>query len=278
MSDFMDEGQASKTEEFLLEWERRHRINNDAAPAVRRQLERAKWMREAADAINATAPGEVTRQLNSSLMRDHLRIVQEFPLPRVSGLTLTYTTSTSTAVSEMYAVSVLGDLSEKSTGKYRQLLTNYDGLNTKQNRFGQTVARMDRCFPNVTAFLKDAELQYRRASSPSEISAAANAMRVLIDKLKGEFLDKARTHPNENKITWEEAANRLVIARLTDEQRTLLAEQWPPRSALFDLLSNLSKRRAAPTPDALHSAWGQTLDHCFIVCGCLLPAPDVFSL
>lgn len=113
----------------------------------------------------------------------------------------------------------------------------------------------------------DAEKAYWCSKSdPDNRKEAALNMRNLLDGLKGDLFQLARSHNKEN-MTWEKMIKRLGIGVNNGDEHRALSNQKDVRGTLISYLTDIIKGRDPRTNlDHLRT---QVLDHIYIVLGLL---------
>jgi hypothetical protein len=91
-------------------------------------------------------------------------------------------------------------------------------------------------------------------------AAVAILMRNLVDGLKGELWQRARTHPSEN-MTWELMADRIAIGGSGTPQHTELLKQEGRHASFVARLSDVAKDREGGSARNLDLLWTEIQDY-----------------
>lgn len=103
---------------------------------------------------------------------------------------------------------------------------------------------------------------------------AANAMRIVLDKMKGELFSLANLQSEGKGKTWTAMAKRLKKGESGGKQEELLLQEWGKRQALYQQLSEIAKRREEGCrPFDLENLWMMFLEHMNAVLGLVAIKP-----
>jgi len=240
----------------------------DTAAELKKFKEFAQWQAELARAIDNSGNADAKAAADQDLTRQYEQLSGFAPMPPNYGVT---TTLTSTAVvtgnASLFNALVSMPLVAMAN-EIPPLIEKYNNLQQSQGRLQDAKARLGKLFPHLVLFFVGVERAYHTSSMREEDwTHAATDMRNLIEKLKGELLDKARRTDKETP-NWKTMVDRLTVEG-SFQRNTLLAEERN-RAELYDLLSRITKYRNPVTRNPLVEVWPRVVDHVYIVCGCLL--------
>jgi len=252
------------------------------APEVDRQLDFARWQVKARDALGQHLPEEMLAQIEVSFS-DLLRQLQKnLPLPQFPGNVdlwvafppndVALTTSTISASGNVAILNALVTVAGNPDGApvFKPILVDFQKLQEVHGRVGEAKARLRTLFPDLVTYFDAAEKSYGMAKlSPDGASAAASEIRTLLMKFRGELIDKARRSPRENKVGWEEMAERLT-GDMTSEKFRRLADQGPQHERIYNELSAMSKDRYDFDVEQLSTMWSMAVEHILVTCGSLM--------
>jgi len=258
--------------EHLTEWLRRAKKTQDAVPIVQTILEVTDWEIEALSNYPEEADEIPLAGLAVKLERDHSYLINALPLPPdySTGVLLNATAVTTSGSAGVYDyVTRVGDLgtpqaisySEKFGGLYHDLLEAHSRPQTVRNLLTklnnpQTLERFDTAYKAYMA----------AKSGVGTRTAAATEVRNLLDGVKGDLFQMARTSPDEN-MTWDEMVERLSKGISSGPEHQELVHQGSERSRLISRLSDVLKDREGGSVTNLDNVWTLLLDHTYTVLG-----------
>ncbi len=251
---------------YLQDWLNDAKSIQAAVPNVQKQLDLAIWDEQTL----SDAPHEVENVISASvaplLEQDLDTIHKALPeLPRVE-LRQVYvsdaTTSTSSTIIYHFASDARSshDLQMEMWGdrhckRYEALQSELGRENEVRNLLYGLKDTLGREFDDAVSACRMARVDI--GTQPS----AGIAMRNVLEGYKGELMARA-CHPNEQKVTWEQMADRLVGDQGVARQR--FREQKCVWSTLHDGLTDLAKNRFQLAPGALTTIFTQFVDHLYI--------------
>jgi hypothetical protein len=154
----------------------------------------------------------------------------------------------------------IGPIAQPYVETYQILQHNHDRRLTVETLITEN-------FPRLSSHFNIASSTFETAKSLADrIPSASNEMRVVLDKLKGELFEKARSRPKEN-MTWDVMAERLGKIPDPKSGAQLIKDQEVHRDQLYGLLSQLLKKRDESERAELASLWVLFLDHLAVVLG-----------
>jgi hypothetical protein len=181
-----------------------------------------------------------------------------------------FMTLASSGTSQIYDyVAQIGDWGVTGAQEYSTAyIKDYQAI---QIKYGQsaTVRELLEKFNNpdlMERFDKASGAYSQAVSGAGERSAAALAMRNLLDGVKGELWERARQAKKEN-MTWNIMAERLAKGKPGGLEHQQLLDQEEKRASLIDRLSKIIKHREGGTYVNLDTVWTQLLDHIQAVLG-----------
>lgn len=260
--------------EYLREWIKRYKNAQDVLLYVQRNMDITEWTINALNERPDEAENIPLADLKDIFDRnyDHLKrslpMMPDYDPDAVRNATIL----SSSGASKVYDyISRVGDLGTTWAVAYcKKYTTSYRELQTAQARSQavrellqklnnpQTLERFDRALSAYSAV----------KSGTVERTAAALAMRNLIDGMKGDLFDKARSWRKEN-MTWDEMAKRLSKGQPGGTEYQELIDQRKTRTSLIKHLSAIAKDREGGPRTNLDYVWTQILDHIYTVLGLL---------
>jgi hypothetical protein len=154
----------------------------------------------------------------------------------------------------------IGAIAQPYVKTYQILQQNHDRRVVVQRLITQNFPHLSSCFNVASSAFETAK------SLADQIPSAANEMRVVLDKLKGELFEKARSWPKEN-MKWEVMAERLGKIPDPKSGAQLIKDQEVYRDQLYGRLSQLLKERDESDRDELTSLWVLFLDDLALILG-----------
>lgn len=256
--------------EHLEEWWRRFGKASEIAPNVQRFLEVTRWETEALDNRPDIADEIPVDDLGDTFQREYanlkrvLPMMPEYDTSRVDSLGTAL--STSSSASTYVHVLQIGtlpsqeahDYAAEHTWAYRDLQKEHSRPQEVRSLLAQlgNPQTLDRFDSALNAVLT-------AKGGIGEREAAANAMRNLLDGVKGDLWPKARQWRTEN-MTWEKMAKRLTAQKGEAARKEVLAKE-SQRQSLYSQLTNVLKDREGGSVIGVNDIWVQVLDHLYVV-------------
>jgi hypothetical protein len=251
-----------RLEEWLQEAERVQRL----VPQVQRAYDGADWQYKAWTDVSSSAPEHIRVQVEQTFARTYEELKTYLPeLPSYSTASLgtianTVTGSTMSLYGAILTAENIQDFGEIA----RPHVVAYQALQENQNRVEQVRGQLNRKFPVlIPVFTIAADSVERSRTDKDGIPGAANDLRLLLDKLKGELFDRARRAPREN-MTWDKMAVRLGSIPDESSGQKTIKEQEKHGTQIYELLSDIVHKRNNRDLADLQSTWPLVLDHLLI--------------
>jgi hypothetical protein len=169
-------------------------------------------------------------------------------------------TGTPASFSFMDDIRLVGTIDTKNF--VQRKTEEYQQIQKEQNRRGEVRHLVEEVAPKaLSRFDSAAESIDQFAAFTLQSTAAATAMRNLIDSIKGEIWDKARGRAT-GKFKWERMAERLFQKGPSLNE---MLSQGDIRSKLTDDLTDVLKERAGARVHSIEQLWMRVLDHLFVV-------------
>lgn len=262
------------TRDYLKKWIENCQKANEMLPGVQRSYELIDWQCDALSKLPESKRRSLDESSISFFTRNYGEIRNALPMiPTYNPQTITLcgTLAVSGASATFDHISKIYDPSDTSFAVfYESQAQNYHRIQQSQNRL-EEVRVLLRCqFPDgvMRQYEVTISAYYVAKSGIGEHAVAAGEMRTLLDKVKGELWNKARSHPEEN-MTWEKMTTRLRPISRNSVFHTQLMDQEKIRSHLYEILSLIFKRREGDSTRNIDDIWMMVLDHLFVVCNCL---------
>lgn len=258
--------------EYLTEWLARFKKAQGVLPPVQMHIDLTDWELDALTNSPDGAEDISIEELEEKIEGDYRFLQKALPMmPDYDFSTLT--DSTSVAVSGATGesgfsgyVANVGELGTQEAIAYSRIyIDRYQELQESQFRpqvvrdlvkkLGvQAIERFDRAFNAYIAF----------KSGIGERTAAALEMRTLIDGIKGDLFQRARSVPREN-MTWKIMVQRLLKEKSGGIEENTFIAQEANRDTLINSLSDVAKDREGKSSKNLGLLWMQTLDHIYVI-------------
>jgi hypothetical protein len=257
-----------KIRDHLRSWLDRQKNAAKLVPEIQRAFEEAEWQHQAMTFLDLAAPEEARKVPEAELGLSYRQLCNSLPLPPgygplvFSAVATGVTSTTSSVHGAVYTTLDLPVFGERA----RECLEEYQLLHQRQDRQGSIRTMLDLSFPTMVDQFDVAVKFHMAAKSQSDqVAPAANEVRNLLDRFKGELFERARDGSREN-MTWEKMIERLTPKSKPITEHQILVNQESHRNGLRDRLSALLKRRSTLGSHELDSLWMQALDHLYIVC------------
>ena len=265
--------------EYLAEWLARVRSASRIAPQVQKDLEFTEWQIKAIDTRPVDADEIPMPELDRTADSDLANLPSAYPwLPQFNEdapSSASAFTSTGTLSVSIY-VGRVGDLDSQPAKEYSaDQLSSLGALQAKHDRPSEVRALIARLRNPATLERLDRALQSYQSfqTGTGTRSAAAIDMRTLLDGVKGDLFQLARSHDQDN-MSWETMARRL--ARGPNQQAACdeLIGQLAARTSLIERLSDIAKDREGGSLTDLHQVWLEIQNHLIAVLGLVRFASD----
>lgn len=251
---------------YLADWLEGAKSIQAAVPNVQRQLDLAAWDEQAlSDApreVEDVICGSVAPLLEQDLETIHKALPE---LPRVE-LRQVYVSDATTSTSSMviYHLASVAQSSHDSqieTWGYRHC-KRYETLQGELGRETEVRGLLYTLKDKLGHEFDDAVSAYRMAQAGIGIQPNVGiAMRNVLEHYKGELMTRA-CDPNEQKVTWEQMADRLVTNPGVPRQRFLLQEKvW---ETLHARLTGIAKNRGQLDLPGLKTIFVEFVDHLYV--------------
>ena len=249
-------------------WLIRHQKETELVPKVQRARDAAEWQYKAWTNVQISLPAETRSELEAKYdqeyqnLRTNLPLPTEYPASASSAVVTGVTTSTMSTYFGILSARDVGALDEHEAAGH---LDSYASMLDAQNRIETLRTWLTELFPRlIDQFDKAVQTRLAARSQPEQIFAAALASRTLLERFKGQLMERARSHRGE-KMPWVTMAERLVPAT----ERQMFREQETQHSRLFDRLSKIAKNQHDATVEELESLWPLVVDHLYVICAAI---------
>jgi len=263
-------------EQHYREWLRRFSKAKDIVPYVQKDLEITCWEIEALE-NRPTVAGEIpsgATNLPYYTEQDYKVTQSALPLmPEYNPTVIAGTASSANVSGAMFIynhIAQYADFKDVEAIRFSNEQTKrYRDIQTQQERPKQVQSLMQVYCGAQTLQRFDTATQTYLSSKSGAVTRmdAANAIRNVLDGLKGDLFEKARTTPNEN-MTWITMSNRLARG---SQESELLARNDAIRTSLYSGLSEILKNRDPGSTNNLDNLWTQVLDFIYSVLNLLKP-------
>ena len=263
----MNNDKAKELRDYLREFLDRNKRQTELIPEIQRAYEVANWQYQTLTAVGSAAPTQIQQEINLRLGYALTQMKTHLPLPMDYTISLSAIANTVTgSTMSIYAAMTDRDLQE--VGAIAQTyVTDYQILQQNHGRRVAVEKLIKENFPHLSSYFNAASNAFETAKSlADETPSAANEMRVVLDKLKGELFEKARSWPKEN-MTWKVMAERIGKIPDPTSGAQLIKDQEVHRDQLYSRLSQLLKKRDASNGNELANLWALLLDHLAVVLG-----------
>ena len=243
-------------------FERRLRGANEAAPLVRQAIDQLRWQRESIVQMPESLKPSISEHAKQEFRttRDFLKqvvpLVPSVELPPIeSGTGLTTTTS-----SEVFSMVVAAEKVDDQHGR-RWAFDRKEAYRNVQRENQPTTRSLLKGLnsPLAAEYAAAISLLDSIHSAASSPEATALAWRTLLDRVRGELLEKARRWPDEN-MTWSRMAKRLAKGKASGAAAKKLTEQEHILSKIKGQLSTVAKKRSQDPQRELEDAVAQAND------------------
>ena len=263
---------ANQKKVYLQDWLDKAKSIQKVVPKVRQVLESAVWQASAL----ADAPQEVGTQVTAYLEEDLQMLRKELPeVPKVVP-TGVYLSDVTTATTSEVIYQAAWDAQSNQDFKVRdwgaKQCQAYETLQNRLERVKDVRGLLSRLKSCLATEFDEAFSAYQRLLAGTDAQhGAAIAMRNVLEHYKGELMNRARRHPREQKLSWQQMAERLVAADKIARDRFALQEQkW---QALQHRLSRAAKGHVVLDDADVRNIFAEFTDHLYIVL-CLVCSSD----
>jgi hypothetical protein len=252
---------------YLEGWLEGAKSIQKAVPNVRRQLDLAAWDEN----VLSEAPHELEMTISQSVVplleQDLETIHRVFPEPPKVDLDQVHISDVTASTTSMTIYRFAGDARSSRDSQIRMWgdrhCERYETLQGESRREDEVRSLLWNLKDAVGREFDTAASAYRMAQARTGTQANAGiAMRNVLEHYKGELMARTR-HPNGQKATWEQMADRLVGDQGVARARFL--EQKPVWDELHLHLTNLAKNRVQLECGALVAIFVRFVDHLYIV-------------
>ena len=256
--------------DYLTNWLANFQKASEAVPFVQKAKDTFDWQCEAISQQPKGTESLVLYNPSSGFAMSYGDIPNILPMiPNIDPKAITHvnTIAASGASGTFEQILKIGEIQgEVNYVYYREQSTRYQALQRSQDRINEVQSLVQRhCSANILGQYKRAVTGYYNVKSgSSDASAAALEMRTLLDNIKGELFERARTVPREN-MTWDVMVQRVYSGAATTPRHTELLDQGIKRSDLINYLSTVAKRRGGGQPYNFEDLWAMVLDHIYIL-------------
>jgi hypothetical protein len=252
---------------YLTDWVNKAKSVQNAVPKVQEQLDLAAWEESVLCDIPEQEAKKVPADITTLLSQDLETVRRVLPkIPQIDlPLVCISTAATSTTSTVIYQVTESARHSDNhGLRKWGDLHSQaYEALQSRLGREEEVRNLLLKLTANLAKEFDDAASAYKAAAvNMSTLPNVGIAMRNVLEHFKGELMNLAR-RPHEQKIEWNQIAERLVEDIETARQRFMMQEvNW---NDLHDRLTKLAKSRIRLDKADLVSIFTEFLDHLYIV-------------
>jgi len=251
---------------YLSDWLRNAKTIADAVPKVQQQLDAATWESSAL----SDAPKEIiapwSEDLCSSLRKD-LNIIQRAlqPIPEIDPKIVNASIGClAGTTSEIYMSLNMARQSDvvpiREWGIHHS--EEYLFLQFRFKREGEVLEILNKFCPSLGKEFELASNDFRKfLAGTGNRTSAGIAMRNVLERFKGELFDHARKHLREQKLGWNEIADRLMDQGTSRDRFKRQGERW---NSLQQRLSKLAKGRIGMDKEEVKSIFVELVDHLYI--------------
>jgi len=265
----------SDTRDHLKRWIENVKKASEMLPGVQRSFELLDWQCDTLAKLPEDKRGTLNENAMNLFTRNYGEIRNALPMIptyNAQSITLCGTLAVSGASATFEHISKIQDQSDTTfTYYYESQARNYTRIQQSQNRLDEVRELLKIYFTAniLRQYETTISTYYSAKSGVGERAAVAGEMRTLLDNIKGELWQKARSHYNEN-MTWGEMVARLCPLTRSSVFQTQLIDQEQSRSEVYDVLSIILKRREGAGTRNIDDLWAMVLDHIYVVCNCLV--------
>jgi hypothetical protein len=257
---------ADEKRTYLNDWLNNAKTIADAVPIVQRQLDVSRWESSAL----LDAPREIVAPSSADLcrsLRQDLGIIKHAlpPMPKMDLNILKYS-SGSTAATALAVFSMADQARQNHQASIREWGSRhrekYLALQERPKREGEVLTLLSKLKPTLGREFEQASNDLRKClSSTANMTGAGIAIRNVLEHFKGELINLARNHRKEQKLTWEEVADRLVEDGVPRERFKKQGELW---NSLQQRLSRLAKGQIHMERVELEGIFVELVDHLYV--------------
>jgi ribosome-binding ATPase YchF (GTP1/OBG family) len=259
---------ANEKKVYLADWLSRAKDVQEAVPKVQQQLELAKWEEKTLSNVPKHASNILSNDIKLSLAEDLEAVRRELPeIPQIKLVALDASVATTSVTSTMiYNVTDQArhsnDIQIYDWGI--KCSEQYETLQSLLGREQEVRKLLKNLSPKLEDEFNSAVDEYRATlASTSKQANVGIALRNVIEHYKGEIMNLARRYPNEQKLTWEEMANRIVNDFGFARQR--FRQQGVKWDNLQQRLTKIAKGYIQLEENELRGVYTEFIDHLYIV-------------
>jgi hypothetical protein len=257
---------------YLDDWKSNLKDVNDALPFVEENIENTQFVIDAISNLPTVSGDKSILGFRDTIKRDYDFTLSAFPpIPKydISQLNTASSITTSGTVSMFSYFQSFDSYNDPNIQKYIvKLGKDYQNLQEAQSRpkkVQDLVTKLNN--PNTAERFSKASKAYTLSKANiNSLTEAGSEFRNLLYGIKGDLLNLARVSPNE-KISWQEMANRLSKSGPNDEPLNELISQETYYKTLTDKLSQIAKDRQHTTIEQISQIWSEILDFIYTVLG-----------
>jgi hypothetical protein len=250
----------------LEEWLRNHKSADDVAAEVQKNLDFTNWQIDALEGSPDEADEIPRPDLTQTLDSDSAylgEVLPPMPLYDMKRVIAASAFTSSGTVPVYQYVSRVGDLGTEDSLKYSSRVTvAFQSLQQAYDRPGEIRELVAGLGNPGTLDRFDAALRSLYAYKRGTANRASPAidMRTLIDGVKGDLCERARSHAKED-MSWETMSARLALGGEASEQHTQLRALEKTHSSLVSRLSDIAKDREAGSLTSVDNVWAEIQDY-----------------
>lgn len=261
-----DKPDNEKTLDYLKQWSENFKSAQKIAPLVDKAIEQKEWEVSAFKAMPDAATEIPHDHLRALWLAENTSWAQLLPpMPfynqtnMVTGLVVT--THASTASYEFVTRASEIAAAKRWSNEHSR---NYVKIQSSQNRIEAVREFLQRLNPERVKEFEDAENAYRAWRLGSgEKTSAGFAMRTVLEHVKGDLFDLAINKPVEQKVTWEQMAERLVIGGPSYTPYEVLLDLGKDWKSIHIRLTDVGKNLHAGLATDLNAVFVQLVDHLY---------------
>jgi len=252
---------------YLEDWLEDAKSIQIIVPKVQRQLELAVWDEKALSDIPRGLESTVSKDVRPMLEQDLQTLHEALPKPARVDLDKLYISDVTTSTTSTTIYHFASDARQNGDSQIQmwgsQHCEQYETLQSELGREKEVRSLLHNLRTNLGLEFDEAASAYSMARAGTGTQRNAGiAMRNVLEHYKGELMARA-CHVNEQKVTWQQMADRLVRDQGTPRGRFM--EQESTWGRLHRRLTGLAKNREQLDHAAVASIFTEFLDHLYIV-------------
>ncbi|MCL4552067.1 MAG: hypothetical protein M1305_00710 [Candidatus Marsarchaeota archaeon] len=265
-----------KTIEHKQEWLDKLRANQEAVPLVQKSLDADMLQYDLLKSAPPEVPETEFGPIASAVDLTWRATKKALPLPPklnpdyLGSMVTISTSGTAPAIGLVQSVARLA--TDPAVTYVNEYTMRLESLQQSQERTGEVRKALVKLKNrSIIDRFEEAEKAYFAAKSQTgKTEAAGNAIRILVDGVKGELFELARNNPKEN-MTWQIMTDRLSKGKAKSPEHEALLTQGYVRSQIYSELSTVSKNREGGLGNrSLELIWAAVLEHINAVLGLIL--------